>query len=201
MDIRRIVIIALFAALMVAGAYVSIPVGPVPITLQTLFILLAGILGGRKIGLAAVAVYLALGAMGLPVFSGGTGGFARFVSPTGGFLLSWLPAVAVAGICSDIGYRIRKEAGEKTTRTHLLWIILGAVLGTVVIYAIGLPILMLNLQFTWGKTLAIGLYPFIPGDLLKLVSAVILGNIFSPKVRTFIGLPVKEDIDGSDSHT
>ncbi len=192
MDIRRVVIIALLAALIVAGAYISIPIGPVPITLQTLFILLAGLLGGRRIGIPAVAVYLALGAMGLPVFSGGTGGFARFFSPTGGFLLSWLPAVAIAGICSDIGYRPASQEGQTATKKHLLWMILGAVSATIIIYAIGLPILKLNLDFSWSKTIAIGMLPFLPGDLLKLASAVILGNLFSPKVRSFISTNVQE---------
>ncbi len=192
MDIRRVVIIALFAALMVAGAYISIPIGPVPITLQTLFILLAGLLGGRRIGIPAVAVYLALGAMGLPVFSGGTGGFARFLSPTGGFLLSWLPAVAIAGICSDLGYNPASEEGLSTSRKHLIWMVLGTLSATIVIYAIGLPVLKLNLDFSWSKTLAVGLLPFLPGDLLKLISAVILGNLFAPKVRTFIRPKVQE---------
>jgi len=185
-DIRRVVIIALFAALIVAGAYISIPIGPVPITLQTLFILLAGLLGGRRIGMAAVAVYLALGAMGLPVFSGGTGGFARFFSPTGGFLISWLPAVAIAGICSDIGYRPASQEGETTTKIHLLWMVLGALAASIIIYAIGLTVLKLNLDFSWSKTIAVGLLPFLPGDLLKLISAVILGNLFARNVRTFI---------------
>ncbi|PKL13984.1 MAG: BioY family transporter [Spirochaetae bacterium HGW-Spirochaetae-8] len=192
MDIRRVVIIALLAALIVAGAYISIPIGPVPITLQTLFILLAGLLGGRRIGIPAVAVYLALGAMGLPVFSGGTGGFARFFSPTGGFLLSWLPAVAIAGICSDLGYRPASQEEQTATKKHLLWMILGAVSATIIIYAIGLPILKLNLDFSWSKTIAIGMLPFLPGDLLKLASAVILGNLFSPKVRSFINTNVQE---------
>jgi len=192
MDIRRVVIIALLAALIVAGAYISIPIGPVPITLQTLFILLAGLLGGRRIAIPAVAVYLALGAMGLPVFSGGTGGFARFFSPTGGFLLSWLPAVAIAGICSDIGYHPASQEGQTATKKHLLWMILGAVSATIIIYAIGLPILKLNLDFSWSKTIAIGMLPFLPGDLLKLASAVILGNLFSPKVRSFINTNVQE---------
>ena len=193
MDIRRVVIIALFAALMVAGAYISIPIGPVPITLQTLFILLAGLLGGRRIGIPAVAVYLALGAMGLPVFSGGTGGFARFLSPTGGFLLSWLPAVAIAGICADFGYNPASHDGQSTSKKHLIWMVLGALSATIVIYAIGLPVLKLNLDFSWSKTLAVGLLPFLPGDLLKLISAVILGNLFASKVRAFIRPKVQED--------
>jgi biotin transport system substrate-specific component len=191
-DIRRIVLIALFAALIVAGAYISVPIGPVPITLQTLFILLAGILGGWRIGIPAVAVYLALGAMGLPVFSGGFGGFARFFSPTGGFLLSWLPAVAIAGICSDLGYRPASQEGQTTTKKHLLWMVLGALSATIIIYAIGLPVLKLNLDLSWSKTIAVGMLPFLPGDLLKLISAVILGNLFSPKTRSFINTNIQE---------
>lgn len=198
MDLRRIIITALFAALMVAGAYIAIPVGPVSITLQTLFVLLAGILGGKAIGLSAVAVYLALGAMGLPVFSGGAGGFAHFASPTGGFLISWLPAVTLAGFCADRGFSHGK-AGESTTRHQLLWIMLGAVLATIVVYAVGLPILKIVLELSWSQTIAVGLFPFIPGDLLKIVASVILGNLFAPRVRTFLRGKLMEAVD--ENHT
>ncbi|WP_422478112.1 biotin transporter BioY [Pleomorphochaeta sp. DL1XJH-081] len=192
MDLRRIIIIALFSALMVAGAYIAIPVGPVPITLQTMFVLLAGILGGRRIGAASVAVYLALGAIGLPVFSGGVGGFGHFAGPTGGFLLSWLIAAPLAGLCTDIGFR-KANQDDKVTKGQLLWIILGATVATIVLYAIGIPYLKTVLDISWGKSLAIGLIPFLPGDLLKLVATVLLGNLFSLRVRQFLTKAPQEE--------
>ena len=199
MDLRRIIIIALFASLMVAGAYIAVPIGPVPITMQTAFVLLSGILAGRGIALASVAIYLTIGAIGLPVFSGGIGGFGHFVGPTGGFLLSWLIAAPLAGFFSDLGFR--KDPGEKVTRRQLLWIILGSVAGTVVLYLVGIPFLKMVLDLPWSKALAIGLIPFIPGDLVKLVAVVILGNLFAPRVRTFLrdGQRTEEVPDGSDT--
>lgn len=185
MDLRRIIIIALCAALIVVGAYVAIPVGPVPVTLQTVFILLAGILGGRSIGLAAVATYLVLGAMGLPVFSGGIGGFAHFAGPTGGFLIGSLVAATVAGLFADRGFS-KPMTGDSTTKMQLVWIIAGTIAGTLIIYLIGIPYLKMVLNIPWSQAFTIGLLPFIPGDLVKLVAIVLLGNMFAPRVRQFV---------------
>ena len=185
MDLRRIIIIALFAALVVVGAYIAVPIGPVPVTLQTMFVLLAGILGGRAVGLASISVYLVLGAIGLPVFSGGIGGFAHFAGPTGGFLISWLVAAPLAGFFADKGFSDASD-DEKTTKRQLGWIIVGGVAGTLCLYAIGLPYLKAVLQITWTRAFSVGLLPFIPGDLIKIVSVAILGNLFAPPVRQFL---------------
>ncbi|MDQ1330177.1 MAG: biotin transport system substrate-specific component, partial [Thermodesulfobacteriota bacterium] len=88
---------SLLAALTAVGAYIAIPVGPVPIVLQSLFILLAGLLLGSTWGVAGVGIYLLAGAFGLPVFAGGAGGIGRFLGPTGGYLLGFLPAVYIIG--------------------------------------------------------------------------------------------------------
>ncbi len=96
-QLRMMVYASLLAALTAAGAYLAIPIGPVPIVLQNLFILLAGLLLGSRWGLASVGVYLLAGALGLPVFAGGLGGIGRLVGPTGGYLVGFLPAVFVIG--------------------------------------------------------------------------------------------------------
>ena len=75
MNERRILLVAFFTALIIVGSFIRIPLPPVPITLQTLFVLLAGYMGGPQVALMSVGIYLFLGAIGLPVFSGG-GGFA-----------------------------------------------------------------------------------------------------------------------------
>ena len=200
MQLRKIIIIALFAALMVAGAYIAVPVGPVPVTLQTAFVLLAGILGGRKIGAAAVAIYLTLGAIGLPVFSGGVGGFAHFAGPTGGFLLSWLVGAPLAGFFTDIGFRSSSSTDQETvTKPQILWIIIGATLGTIIFYAIGIPYLKLVLDLSWSRSIQVGLLPFIPGALAKLVAVVLVGNLFSLRVRQFLQQSSVEDVD--DTHS
>lgn len=194
MNLRRIIIIALFAALIVAGAYIGIPVGPVPITLQTLFVLLAGILGGKGIGAASVAVYITLGAIGLPVFSGGIGGFAHFVSPTGGFLLSWLIAAPLAGAITDLGF-VHDSGKDKTTVKQLLFMVAAALAGTIVMYIIGIPYVKMILGLTWSRTFAIALLPFIPGDLVKMVAVILLGNIFAIRVRQFLRVENRDLLD------
>ncbi len=95
--LRPMVYASLFAALMAAGAYMAIPIGPVPIVLQNMFVFLSGLLLGSRWGLASVAVYLLAGIVGLPVFAGGTGGIGRIFGPTGGFLLGYLPVVFLVG--------------------------------------------------------------------------------------------------------
>jgi biotin transport system substrate-specific component len=85
------------SALLAASAQVSLPLWPVPATLQSLAVLLLGALGGARLGVAAVALYLAEGAMGLPVFAGGAGGPAVLAGPTAGYLLGFLPAAWIAG--------------------------------------------------------------------------------------------------------
>ncbi len=103
LKLRGMVLASLFTALMAVGAYISIPVGPVPMVLQNMFVLLAGLLLGPAWATASVLLYLFLGAVGLPVFSGGGGGLAHFAGPTGGYLLGYLPAVAVTGAISRAG--------------------------------------------------------------------------------------------------
>ncbi|MFA5468347.1 MAG: biotin transporter BioY [Sphaerochaetaceae bacterium] len=182
MQLRSLIITALFAALIVAGSYIAIPLGPVPLTLQTLFVLLAGILGGKVIGLTAVAIYLVLGAFGLPVFSGGSGGFAHFFAPTGGFLIALLVVGPTVGAIVDHAFKGAKATGKK----QLLYIILAATVGTLLMFAIGVPYLKVVLKLSWPQALAVGLFPFIPGDLVKLVATVLLGNIFALQIRQFV---------------
>jgi biotin transport system substrate-specific component len=100
-SLRMTVYASLMAALVAAGAYLAIPIGPVPIVLQNLFVFLSGLLLGPRWGAASIGVYLLAGSLGLPVFAGGVGGIGRFVGPTGGYLLGFLPAVYVIGWISN----------------------------------------------------------------------------------------------------
>jgi biotin transport system substrate-specific component len=188
MKLRTLIVTALFAALIVGGSYIAFPLGPVPLTLQTLFVLLAGVLGGAKVGFTAVAVYLVLGAFGLPVFYGGSGGIAHFFSPTGGFLLALLGAAPLAGAISEVGFK-----REKSKTRQLLFITLGAMAGTIAIFMIGIPLLKIFLKVAWREALLIGLIPFIVGDLIKLVAVVLLGNTFALRIREFIKSGGDED--------
>ncbi|RZW12719.1 MAG: biotin transporter BioY, partial [Desulfobulbaceae bacterium] len=96
-QLKLMVYASLMATLTAVGAYIAIPIGPVPIVLQNLFVMLAGLLLGGRWGLTSVGVYLLAGAVGLPVFAGGTGGIGKFIGPTGGYLLGFAAAAYVIG--------------------------------------------------------------------------------------------------------
>jgi biotin transport system substrate-specific component len=160
---------SLLAALIAAGAYIAVPIGPVPIVLQNMFILLAGLLLGSRWGLAAVGVYLLAGVLGLPVFAGGTGGVGRFAGPTGGYLIGYLPAVFVVGLFS----RYQKTALD----------IIGMILGTFIIYVVGVSWLQMITGMAFSKALAVGMYPFLIGDALKIAAAAAIAKAIRPVIR------------------
>lgn len=155
----RIIITALFSALIAAGAFIRIPLPPVPITLQTLFALIAGLILPLPLALSSLAIYLLLGLAGLPVFTAG-GGFAAFSGPTGGYLAGLVPAVLIEGLMLKV---FRKKS--------LALYLAAALLATVSIYIPGLFWLAHSRSLTISAALAGGLYPFIIGDVIKLVIA------------------------------
>lgn len=165
---RNIVLISLTVALMTAGAYLRIPIGPVPISLQTLFVLLSGALLGPWLGSMAMVSYIALGLVGLPIFTGG-GGPQYILSPTFGFLLSF-PASAIM-----VGVLLKPSAAANTPSAGRR--LFAMTLGTLVIYLVGIPWLGLNLKLIQGKQvgmgalLSMGMLPFLPGDALKVLLA------------------------------
>jgi len=149
---------ALFAALIAAGAFISIPVGPVPIVLQNMFVLMAALVLGPRWGLGAILLYLFMGACGFPVFSGGTGGLGRLFGPTGGYLLGYIPAVTVTAVLAKtLGHRPINDA-------------LAMVVGSLLVYGAGVPWLKFATGMPWDKTLALGLFPFIIGDIIKIAA-------------------------------
>lgn len=162
--LKMTVYASLMAALIAVGAMIAIPIGPVPVVLQNFFVMLAALLLGSRWATAAVAVYLLAGACGLPIFAGGKGGLVHFIGPTGGYLLGYLPAVFIMGLISEQGKgRIWVDA-------------MALVIGAAVVYACGVPWLKHALGFTWNKAMAAGMLPFIPGDIAKIVAAVIVSG-------------------------
>ena len=170
-QLRMTVYASLLAALTAAGAYLAIPIGPVPIVLQNLFVFLSGLLLGPRWGVASVGVYLLAGVLGLPVFAGGVGGIGRFAGPTGGYLLGFLPAVYVIGLIS-------KKAGER-----IVFDVLAMVCGGIIVYACGITWLKGLTGMTLAKTLAVGVYPFIPGDALKIAAAIPIAKALRPVIN------------------
>ena len=170
-SLRMTVYAALFAALMAVGAYMALPIGPVPVVMQNLFVFLAGLMLGPRWGLASVSVYLLAGAVGLPVFAGGPGGIGRFFGPTGGYLIGYLPAVFLIGW-------IARKSGRRP-----LGDILAMLCGTTALYACGLFWLKLLTGLAWPKTLAVGMFPFLLGDGLKIAVAVPIARVLRPLVE------------------
>jgi biotin transport system substrate-specific component len=172
-QLRMTVLSSLFAALIAVGAYISIPIGPVPIVMQNFFVLLTGLLLGPRWGTAAVGVYLLAGALGLPVFAGGTGGIGKFFGPTGGYLLAYLPAVFITGLIS------------RNKIKTVWWDAVAMILASIVIYGIGVSWLKVSTGMTWSKTLAVGMLPFLLGDALKIAAAVALAKAMRPMTRMY----------------
>jgi biotin transport system substrate-specific component len=163
---------ALFAALIAAGTFVAIPLpfSPVPVVLQNLFCLLAGLALGPFLGAAAVGLYLAAGAIGAPVFAGAAGGIARLLGPTGGFLFGYLLSAFTAGLIAG-----KPRQGAALSRPRL---ILAVLAGLLVLYVPGIIRLRFALD-SWGKALTAGFIPFIPGDAAKGLIAVLI----APRLR------------------
>ena len=171
--LTRAIMACLFAALISIGAYIAIPIPgtPVPIVLQNMFIIMAGFVLGPWWGLAAVLLYLMLGAIGLPVFSGGTGGLVRFAGPTGGYLIGYIPAIIVFGLASKF----------KRQKWYLNAV--AGLVGMAIVYALGVAWLKLSLAINWTKALATGALPFIPGDVAKIAIASALAPQVSKVLR------------------
>jgi biotin transport system substrate-specific component len=170
-QLRMMVYASLFAALTAVGAFLAIPIGPVPIVLQNMFVSLAGLLLGSRWGLASVGVYLLAGACGLPVFAGGLGGISRFIGPTGGYLIGYLPAV----------YLIGKMSQKDNPR--VVSDLLAMICGTVVLYACGVSWLKIVTGVSLAKALAMGMVPFLIGDSLKIAAAAGIAKALRPVIR------------------
>ena len=174
----RLVLTALFTALIVASSLVAIPFVPVPLVLANFFTLLAGLLLGPRYGSAAVLLYLILGAMGLPVFAGGSGGFAHFAAPTGGFLLGYLLSAAVAGVVAH-GWTPGRHAPGAAR------LALASLLGMAALYALGLPwfeaVLPAKAPTLWAACLFMA--PYMAGDAVKVAAAAILSRSLLPLLK------------------
>jgi biotin transport system substrate-specific component len=127
-----------------------------------------GLLLGSRWGTASIAVYLLVGSLGLPVFANGKGGLAILLGPTGGYLIGFLPAVFIIGFISE------------KFRQRFIYDIIAMLCGTIVIYALGVLQLKIVLGKTWMVTLAMGIFPFIVFDIVKIVAAAATARAVRP---------------------
>ncbi|MCX7643107.1 MAG: biotin transporter BioY [Armatimonadetes bacterium] len=165
---ERLVILGVANLLLIVCSQIRIPLPftPVPITGQTFGVLLLGALLGSRYGTAVVAAYVLEGVTGLPVFAGWKGGIAVLFGPTGGYIVGFIFAAFTVGWLLERGW---------ACRLHLT---LAALLtGNALIYAFGLP--WLAFFVGWDKVLQLGLLPFLPGDLVKLMAAAFVVKVLS----------------------
>ena len=160
---------ALFAALTGAFAYVSFPnpLSPAPVSLQVLGVFLAGIFLGPAWGGASLVLYLVAGAVGAPIFAGGSAGFGALLGPTGGYLWSYPVAAAAIGAVVHGGTGLRDPKAVGLAR-----LVGGMVLGTAVIYAFGIVGLALVLHLSHLDATVAGAAAFLPFEALKMAAAV-----------------------------
>jgi biotin transport system substrate-specific component len=162
---RTIVAIVIGAGLIAGCAQISIPLGftPVPLTGQTFAVLLVGAALGSIAGTASVSLYVVAGALGAPIFAGHAHGWKVLHSASGGYLLGFIAAAALTGALAERRWDRRLSSS------------IGAMLtGNVVIYLCGVSWLAGNLHVSAARALELGLYPFVPGDLIKLYLAAVV---------------------------
>jgi len=161
--IHRLVWISLLAALITIGAYVHFPLGPIPVSLQPCFVLLAGFILGPIGGFLAVCLYILAGVIGLPIFYGGSSGLGHILGPTGGYILGFLFSPLITGLW---------VLGNKDRIVSWSWGLVLAISGYFPIYGLGLSWLKWTLNITWAKAIVTGFLPFLLSDLLQIVLAV-----------------------------
>ena len=164
-NIRQMTLVSLFAALTAVGAFTSIPLYPIPLSLQTLFTLLAGMTLGSAIGASSQIIYVLLGVIGLPVFAGFKAGIGILFGPTGGFLFGFIISAYVIG-------KIMELKKEK----NIFYYFMAGIIGTIIIYIIGVTQLSLVTGIGTKKAIAVGMLPFLPGDILKIIAASFIAS-------------------------
>ena len=161
---------ALMAAIICIFAPMSVPIGPIPVSLTNLVLYFAIFLLGTRGTTISYIVYLLLGLVGLPVFSGYVGGVAKVAGPTGGYLIGFLPMILIMGPLYALA--------RKQSRIWINWAITvgGMILATAVAYVFGTIWFVLQMDCTVAYAMTVCVLPFIPFDLAKIVIANLLGR-------------------------
>jgi biotin transport system substrate-specific component len=170
---------ALMAAVTAVAAQIAIPLpfSPVPFTLQVLAVILSGLLLGSRYGALAQVVYVLLGAVGVPVFAQFSGGLGVVLGPTGGYILSYPLAAAIAGLAA--------HAAANATRRRALWAsFIWGCAGLTIIYALGATWLAVITQLPFAAALAQGVLPFVPFDLITVALAALVASATAPAISS-----------------
>ena len=173
-NLKDMVIMALFAALTCVLAPLAVPIGPVPISLTNLVIYFSLYVLGWQRATITYIVYLLLGLVGLPVFSGFSGGVGKLLGPTGGYLIGFIFLAAIAG------FFVEKFPAK------IYMHVIGMILGMAVCYAFGTAWLAGQLGMSFVAGLGVGVIPYLPGDTAKIIIAIIAGPQIRKAVSRFM---------------
>lgn len=154
---------AIITAITCIMAPMSIPVGSVPISFTNLVIYLSLYLVGWKLSVLSVSIYILIGLIGLPVFSGFTGGVGKLVGPTGGYIVGFIPMAILAGL-------VIEKCSKRTVQ------FLGLVLGTALCYILGTVWYCYETEAALGAALGMCVLPFVPVDLIKIVMVMLMAQ-------------------------
>lgn len=174
---------AMFTALLCVIAPFTVPIGPIPVSLATFAVYLAGAVLGWKYGCASVICYLLIGMCGIPVFSGFSAGAAKLAGPTGGFLIGYIPCVLITGLAADA---VRKSE-RRGPVISLVWRIVGMLAGTAACYFCGLVWYTTLTGQSFREGLAVCVIPFLAGDSIKIGCAAALSEAVRAAVTAYRG--------------
>ena len=164
MKVKDMTLTAVMAALICVAGPLTVAVGPVPLSLATFAVYLAGAILGKKRGTIAAGLYLVIGIIGVPVFSGFSGGFQKLAGVTGGYLVGYLPCAVLTGL-----------GAERAEREGRKWVLPAmTVLGTVILYIVGTAWFMIQTKNTLGAALGLCVLPFLPGDAVKIAAVALI---------------------------
>ncbi|MGP1569855.1 MAG: biotin transporter BioY [Eubacteriales bacterium] len=177
----NLILAAMFTAVtaVLAGLSITIPVTPVPISLATFGVMLAGGVLGSKYGSLSMLVYVLLGGFGMPIFSGYTGGMAKLTGPTGGYIVGYIACAFVVGIFVEY-------AEKHSLKFGFIFTILGSILGTLSCYTLGTLYFMFQTRNSLIASLGMCVLPFLIGDSIKIVVSSILVFKLRPVKSIFI---------------
>jgi biotin transport system substrate-specific component len=163
---------ALCAAIICVLSPLSIPIGPVPISLATFAVMLSAAILGAKWGTIATIVYILLGAVGVPVFAGWTGGVGIIAGQTGGYIIGYIPLAFLTGFFYD------RFGRHKAGKMKYAWLMIGMILGTAVLYLIGTAWFIAVSGAALADAMGWCVLPFLPGDFIKMI----IVTIAAPKI-------------------
>lgn len=170
LNTKTMALIGVMTAIICIMGPLSLPIGPVPLSLGTLAIYFVIYVLGMKKGVISCLVYLLMGMVGIPVFTGFSSGPAKLLGPTGGYLIGYIFLALICGFVID-------------NTDNMVICFFGMLLGTAVLYAFGTAWLAYSTKMTFPQALAAGVLPFIAGDVAKIVTAMIAGGEVKKRLR------------------